>query len=137
MTAKSYLEQVQRAEKELLMIQERREHYLALGGALGANISGVPGSHDKRSRVEMAGVAMADLATRMDEKAARYKALVDEAQGLVDKLEVQNFRLVLEYYYFMGKSMKEISEIMGYEDDKSIYRVRSYALKEFEKLMPT
>lgn len=135
MTAKAYMEQVQIVERELRMIAEQREHYLALGGALAANLSATPGSHDNHSRVEVAAVGMADLAAELEKKAAGYVAFVREARDKVEQLEAPNFRQVLIYHYFLGKPMKEISDIMQYKDGKSVYRVRGYALRELDKLM--
>lgn len=135
MTAKSYMEQVQAAETELQVIADQREHYLQLGGALAANFGGMPGAHDNHSRVEIAAVGMADLAAELDKKAAGYVELVRQARALVDQIQVPNFRNVLIYHYFLGKPMKEVGQIMGYADDKSVYRVRGYALNELQKLM--
>lgn len=135
MTGKEYMEKVHAAEEELQLIAEKRQHYLWLGGALGANFGGMPGAHDNHSRVEVAAVGMADLTTELDKKAAEYSAFVKEAQELVDQIPVINFRKVLTYHYFLGKPMKEVGQLMGYADDKSVYRVRGYALRELEKLL--
>lgn len=135
MTAKEYMEKVQEAEQEMQMIAEKRQHYLHLGGALGANFAGMPGAHDNHSRVEIAAVGMADLMTELDKRMADYSAYVKKAQDLVDQIPVLNFRKVLTYHYFLGKPMKEVNEIMGFADDKSAYRVRGYALRELQKLM--
>lgn len=135
MTAKEYMEKVQETEQELQLIAEKRQHYLWLGGALGANFGGMPGAHDNHSRVEVAAVGMADLTTELDRKAAEYSSFVKKAQELVDQIPVINFRKVLTYHYFLGKPMREVGQLMGYADDKSVYRVRGYALRELEKLL--
>lgn len=135
MTAKEYMEKVQEAEQEMQMIAEKRQHYLHLGGALGANFAGMPGAHDNHSRVEIAAVGMADLMTELDKRMADYSAYIKKAQDLVDQIPVLNFRKVLTYHYFLGKPMKEVNQIMGFADDKSAYRVRGYALRELQKLM--
>lgn len=135
MTAKEYMEQVRDAEEELRMLADQRQHYMALGGALAANFGGMPGVHDGHSRVEAAGVGLADLSTQISRKEAEYSKIIQQAQTLVDKLQVLNFRKVLIYHYFLGKPMKEITELMGYQDDKSAYRVRGYALAELQKLI--
>lgn len=135
MRAKEFMEQVRRAEEELQLIADQRQHYLWLGGALGANFGGMPGAHDNHSRVEVAAVGMADLAAELDKKAATYAETVRKAQALVDQIQVPNFRKVLVYHYFLGKPMKEITGIMGYQDERSVYHVRSYALQELQKLL--
>jgi len=135
MRAKEYMEQVRRAEEELQLIADQRQHYLWLGGALGANFGGMPGAHDNHSRVEVAAVGMADLAAELDKKAAAYAETVKTAQALVDQIQVPNFRKILVYHYFLGKPMKEITGIMGYKDERSVYHVRSYALQELQKLL--
>lgn len=135
MTAKEYMEQVRTAEQELQLIAEKRQHYLWLGGALGANFGGLPGSHDNHSRVETAAVGMADLAAELDRKAAKYSEIVREAQAKVDSIPVLNFRKVLTYHYFLGKPMAEVNQMMGYKDAKSAYRVRGYALQALGKLL--
>lgn len=135
MTAKEYMEQIRDAEKELLVIAEQRQHYLQLGGALAANFGGMPGAHDNHSRVETAAVGMADLAAVLARKEAKYTEMVRRAHELVDQIEVQNFRNVLIYHYFLGKPMKEVNQLLGYKDEKSAYHVRGYALRELQKLM--
>ena len=135
MKAKEYMEKVRAAEEEMRVIADQREHYLALGGALAANFGGIPGPHDNHSRVETAAVGMADLTAELDKKLAGYAELVRTAQGLVDRIDVPNFRKVLIYHYFLGKPMKDVGQIMGYSDEKSVYRVRGYALSELQKLM--
>jgi len=135
MRAKEYMESVQKAEQEMRLLAEQREHYLALGGALAANFAGMPGAHDNHSRVETAAVGMADITTEIDQKLADYAKLIKEARALVDRIPVFNFRQVLIYHYFIGKPMREISEIMQYQDSKSVYRARGYALRELDKLM--
>ena len=135
MTAKKYVENVQEAEQELKLIADQRQHYLELGGALGANFGGMPGAHDNHSRVEIAAVGMADLMTELDRKAVQYAELVNQARSLVDRIETPNFRKVLIYHYFLGKPMKEITNIMGFQDEKSVYRVRGFALRELGKLI--
>ena len=135
MNSKQYMEQVQKAEDELKLIAAQKEHYMALGGALAANFGGMPGAHDNHSRVETAAVGIVDLSAELDKKAVKYAELVKQAQNLVDRITVPNFRKVLVYHYFLGKTMKELTEIMGFADDKSVYRVRGYALRELQKLM--
>ena len=135
MNSKQYMEQVQKAEDELKLIAAQKEHYMALGGALAANFAGMPGAHDNHSRVETAAVGIVDLSAELDKKAVKYAELVKQAQNLVDRITVDNFRKVLIYHYFLGKSMKELTKIMGFADDKSVYRVRGYALRELQKLM--
>lgn len=135
MVAKEYMEMVQEAEQELQLIAEQRQHYMALGGALAANFGGMSSVHDGHSRVEQAGIGLADLAAELESKAAEYARIVTEAQALVEQIPVLNFRKVLTYHYFLGKDMAEVNRLMGFKDDKSAYRVRGYALKELDKLM--
>ena len=138
MRAKELMENVRKAESELELIEAKRRHYLALGGVSSSWVTGMPsGGHDGQSRVETAGVMMAELALELDRKSAEYQQMILGAEKLVEQIDQINFRKVLTYHYFLGYPMPEVGSMMGYKDDKSVYRARSYALTALDKIMST
>lgn len=133
MRAKALMESIRRANADLEALADQRQHLLQLGGALGANFSGMPGSHDNHSRVETAAinVVMLDIEKRLSD----YGKLIREGMELVSQIPADNFRKILLYYYFQGYSWPETGKLVGYEDDKSIYRARDSALRALQKVM--
>lgn len=133
MKAKDFMESVRRANADLQVLADQRQHLMQLGGALGANITGVPGSTDKHSRVEAAAVQMVML--DIDGKLSEYGKLLRTGLELVGEIPADNFRKVLIYYYFQGLSWSEVGKMVGYKDDKSVYHARDHALRALQQVM--
>lgn len=133
MRAKILMETIRHANADLEVLAEQRMHLMQLGGALGANITGVPGSTDKHSRVEAAAVGMVML--EIEGKLAKYSSLIKEGMELVNKIPADNFRKVLMYYYFQGHSWPEVGKLLGYTDSKSVYHARDHALRALQRVM--
>ena len=101
----------------------------------GVNLNKIGGSSGNVSRVETAAVNIADLITALDVKEAEYVQIIQNAEKLIDKIPQYKFRQVLTLYYLAGMQMSQVSEQMGYKDDKSVYRAREFALRELQKVM--
>lgn len=135
MKAKDYMQQVARAERELKLINAKRLHFIDLAESMGGGMGTTAAKPSGASRVESAAVALADLTTELDVKAAEYTAFIRKAEKLIGKIPQENFRYVLEYKYLAGLSWKAISDEMRYEDEKSVYRTHGFALRELQKLL--
>jgi len=136
MRAEAYMQQIRQAEEELKMLGAKRRHYLELATSIGAGISSVPiKSSDNTSRVESAAVSMVDLAGRLDGKIEAYTAMVTEAERLIEMIPQERYRRFLTLHYLCGMSIKSVSDEMDYKEPKSIYRIKSWALKEFQRIL--
>ena len=76
-----------------------------------------------------------ELSDRLGNTAAEYAKLVSDAEGLISRLERQRHRQVLTLRYIEGRPWKAISDIMGYQDEKSVFRVHGWALKAAQQLL--
>lgn len=136
MRAETYMQRIRQAEEELRTLGAKRRHYLELATSIGAGISSVPiKSSDNTSRVESAAVSMVDLAGRLDGKIEAYTAMIAEAEGLIDKIPQERYRRFLTLHYLCGLSIRSVSDEMDYKDPKSIYRIKSWALREFQRIL--
>ena len=136
MTAKAFLLSVQRAERELHLIVDRRRHYEDLIVAIGANTGkAVIGKPSGVSKVETAAVGLVWLAEQLKKKEEEYVKTIKKAEELIAKIPQPKFREVLTRKYLVGESWKTIRDKMDYQDEKSVYRCHGYAMKELQKLL--
>jgi len=138
MTAKTYMENIAHAEKELKILGARRRHYVELATSLGVNLDSTPVvTSGGSSRVETAAVSICDLVTELDVNIAAYVQQIKEAEENIAKIPQEKFRELLTYKYLCGMSWRSISDQMDYKDAKSVFRVHGYALKELQKVLTT
>ncbi|MBP5248648.1 MAG: hypothetical protein J6Y20_10070 [Lachnospiraceae bacterium] len=135
MTAKEYMVQVRKAENELKLISERRRHYKELATSIGVKLTGMPSSKSKGSSVESGAIGLVDLENDLNKKEAEYTKLVKQAEGLIEKIPQEKFRMILVLKYICGHSWKLLRDEMDYADEKSVYRCHGYALKALQKLL--
>ena len=134
MQAKEYLERVSDAELELRILARKRGHLMDLMLSMGGMASAVWAQHNGSSRVEMAAVGLTDLSTQLDAAASQYTEIIRDAEEKFKQLP-NRFREVLTYRYLCAMKWPEISAAMGYKDEKSVFRVHGYALRELQKTL--
>ena len=134
MTIKEFFRQVREAERELYLIRRQQEHIRDMAVSLrGMSQNGIR-SPSRRSRVEDAGVRIADLEAALNERAMAYNDLVERAQRIIDQIPQMKFREVLTLRYLCGHSWRTVSDEMDFEDPKSVYRVHGLALMAAKKI---
>lgn len=134
MKAKDFMEQVEKAEKQLILISEQKRHLMDVATSIGVNLTGMPGKQRGSSRVENV-VTIVDLANELIEKEREYVALVKKAEALIDKIPQEKFQMLLKLKYLSHCSWRTISDQLGYKDIKSAHRCHGYALIELQKVM--
>ena len=137
MTAKEFLLSVQRAEREIKLIQDRRRHYEDLIASIGSHMAKtvIVQTSGNTSKTEIAAIGLVDVADRLTVKEKEYVALIQRAEELIGKLKQDKFRELLIRRYLIGESWKTIRDKMDYKDEKSVYRCHGYALRELQKLL--
>ena len=136
MQAKEFLIQVQRAERELLVISAKKRHYADLAQSIGAKISGmVVQTSGNSSKTETAAIGLYEMTKLLDEKEKEYAELVKKAEETIAKVKQEKFRLILTYKYLCNWSWASIRDELGYKDKKSVFRCHGYALRELQKVM--
>ena len=136
MTARDFLLSVQKAERELLIISDRRRHYediiMAIGNQMRPSAGKPSGVSDK---TQTAAIGLVYLADQLREKEDEYTALIRKAEKLIGKLKQDKFREILTRRYLNNESWRTIRDKMDYKDEKSVYRCHGYALRELQKVM--
>lgn len=135
MTAKEFMEEVRRAERELVSISAKRRHYEELATSISVNLTGMPGKQGGSSRVEAGAIGLIDMTEQLRAKEIEYTALCKKAQELIAKIPQDNFRDVLTFKYLCGWSWRSIQDQLKFKDQKSVYRCHGFALKELQKVM--
>jgi hypothetical protein len=136
MTAKEFLWSVRKAEREIRLFQDRRQHYADLIASIGSTMKeAVVQTSGNHSKTETAAIGLADLEGRMSDKVREYAALVDKAEKLIDQIAQENFREVLTRRYLIGESWKTIRDKMSYSDESGAKKCHGFALKEFQEKM--
>lgn len=136
MMAKAYLLLVQRAERDLKIIRDQREHYNQIIASIGSNMKKVVvQTSGNTSKTEIAAVGLVDLAEQLEKKEKEYVEIIQKAEKLIDQIKQDKFREILKRRYLIGESWKTIRDKMDYKDEKSVYRCHGYALRELQKLL--
>lgn len=135
MTSKELFNRVFAAQQEIKLLERRRRKYIEMAcSAAGMSETSVRSSGNK-SRTEQAAMKLVELADRMGNTAAEYYKLVEDAEGLIARLDRPRHRQVLTLRYIECKGWREITRIMRYEDEKSVFRVHGWALRAAQKLL--
>ena len=134
MTARDILQAAMDAERDLMLIREQRRHILDMATSTSVG-SEVYVSSSGSSKTERAAVKMADLEDDLIRSEQVYEQRVLRARRLIGRLEKKRFREVLTLRYLCGKSWREITDSMAYQDEKSAFRVHAWALKAADEIL--
>lgn len=69
----------------------------------------------------------------LEEATKRYRQLQEQARAIIDAIPSRRHRQVLTLRYLCGMSWSEITDEMGYSEEKSAFRVHGRALQMAEK----
>lgn len=135
MRAKEIFQEAYRAQREIKRLEARRQHYLEMAimvaGMSETNIR----STEKRSRTESAAIGLATVAEKLKEPAEQYLQAVRKAEEIIGRMDKPRYREVLSLHYLEGLPWAEVSDRMGYQDPKSVFRVHGWALMAAEKIL--
>lgn len=135
MRAKEIFMEAYKAQREIKRLESRRQHYLEMAimvaGMSETNIR----STEKRSRTESAAIGLATVAEKLKEPAEQYLRAVRKAEEIIGQLEKPRHREVLSLHYLEGLPWAEVSDRMGYQDPKSVFRVHGWALMAADKIL--
>ena len=135
MQVKEYMKMVRSASEELKLINAQQEALMEMGTNISPTLEKIGGRTGPSSRVENAGVGLADLAADLEGKRVEYERIICDAQAMIGKLDSVKFRRILTLYYLGGKELPEIGKELQYKDSKSVYRAHGYALQALNKLV--
>ena len=123
------------AERELKMLNARLQHYEDIGISIGSSSGTVGNKHRGSSRVEMAAIGAVDALSDIDRQRREFTAIIARAEQVIRAVPQDKYRQILTYRYLCGWSYRSISDELGYNDPRSIYRAHGWALMAAQQVL--
>jgi DNA-directed RNA polymerase specialized sigma subunit len=136
MTAKEYLEQVKIQDMKVRMMRTKLsmlKEALGLKSVTYEN-SGAALSNSKTDKIAEAIGKIIDYENDLKEQEALLTILRFDIEQIIQKLENKNEREVLERYYLLFQSIKEIRLDLNYSESR-IYTIRREAFAKIDKIL--
>lgn len=125
---KEFFVAVWEAHSKVRMLKRRKAMYEDMAQSLGANLTGMPRSGTRSSKVERAACELAQLQSDLEDALAENIHLIHQAQQIIKQIPGARHRRLLELRYIDGLSWKDITVEMDYQDDRSVYKAHGVAL---------
>lgn len=125
---KEFFTAVWEAHSRVRVLKRRKAMFEDMARSLGANLTGMPRSGTRSSKVERAACELAQLQSDLEEALAENIRLIHQAQQIIKQIPCARHRRVLELRYLDGLPWKDITVEMDYQDDRSVYKVHGVAL---------
>lgn len=136
MTAKDIMRAVRDTEARLRDLKAQRAHYMDVATNASAPIGdGIRSGSGGVGRVEAAVLWLDDLDRQIEAATGAYTEAYMRAAQLIGQLPGSRARRLMTMRYLCGASWKEIQAEMGYEDEKSAYRLHGWALAEIDRIL--
>lgn len=132
MTAKEYLRQLKTLDCLIKAKELEKERLMALAGKVSVSLSekvqgGSGGS------MEDTIIKATELGEQINADIDKLVSLRNEARGLIDKLDNNNFKTILSMYYISNVTFRQIAKHMNYSIG-GVFKMYGYALKDFGKI---
>lgn len=132
-SAKQYLRQTEiitrRINAKQQLIRRRREQ----AEQITAQLSGMPGSGGRESRLEKAVAAYADMEAEILQDIERLRDLQKETLWMIGEMEDQRGQQILEERYLNGYLWPAIARHVHVSGDY-IFKLHRAAMREFSKI---
>jgi hypothetical protein len=136
MNPKEYLEQVARAEREIKILSAKIAHYEEFGLSITSHFGDAPvRASTPSSRVETAAIGVVDTLGEWNAKLGAYRAFIDRAEKLIDRVPQERYRDILKFRYLCGWDLQKVGAELQYRDRNSIYRAHGYALLAMKRVL--
>ena len=135
MTAKEIMRAVREAEERVRDLKAQRAHYMDVATQASAVMGDGIHSGSGGSRVESAVMRLADIDRQIEAATEAYTAAHVRAAGLIGQLHGSRARRLMTLRYLCRASWRDIQAEMGYEDDKSAFRLHGAALAEMDRIL--
>ena len=132
MTAKEYLRQLKTLDCLIKAKELEKERLMALAGKVSVSLSekvqgGSGGS------MEDTIIKATELGEQINADIDKLVSLRNEARGLIDKLDNNNFKTILSMYYISNVTFRQIAKHMNYSIG-GVFKMHGHALKDFGKI---
>lgn len=133
MKAKNYLQKLQSLDLHINAKIEQKEHYMDLACRATSRLSAVNyGGTSHRSKVEDNVCKMIDIEREIDREIDRLVNLRRKVLQILENLEDERFRQILEYRYLNYWSWEKMAGELNY-DLSWLHRLHKKALDAFEE----
>ena len=132
MTAKEYLRQLKTLDCLIKAKELEKARLKELATKVSVNLSekvqgGTGGS------MEDTIIKATELGEQINADIDKLVSLRNEARGLIDKLDNNNFKTILSMYYISNVTFRQIAKHMNYSIGGG-FKMHGYALKDFGKI---
>ena len=132
MTAKEYLRQLKTLDCLIKAKELEKARLKELATKVSVNLSekvqgGTGGS------MEDTIIKATELGEQINADIDKLVSLRNEARGLIDKLDNNNFKTILSMYYISNVTFRQIAKHMNYSIG-GVVKMHVYALKDFGKI---
>lgn len=136
MTAKQYLGKLKWIEMEIKEKNAELEELEAIAeGCSAKQITGMPGGSGSGDRLGDTVSKMVDLENHIIAKIDEYMSRRQMISEAIDRMQIEEHRLMLSMRYIRGRSWEQIAEDM-HISERQCYRIHGYALAAFTKQNP-
>ena len=131
MTAKEYLQQYRRIQREIEDIDRRMAQIrLKYAAPSAINYSDMPKAHNSEHDLSDYIVKMDELTDYMISKYTRLRGIEVDIYMRVDRMENQKERELLRYRYIDGMTWTEIADALD-TTERNVYFIHGRALRHF------
>lgn len=132
MTAKEYLRQLKTLDNVINAKLLEKERLEALATKVTSDLSEkVQGGGSEG--IEGTVIKIAELEIQINADIDKLVGLRNEAGGLIDKLDNNNFKTILSMYYISNVTFRQIAKHMNYSIG-GVFKMHGYALKDFGEI---
>lgn len=134
MTARDYLERLRTIDREINAMLDHRQDIIDLA----CKITSCPNPNKVQtnrqfSKVEDAGIKLAEYSREIDAKVDELVDLKREAETYINQLVDNRFRQIILYRYIYNWAWEKICGAIHYESSR-MFELHGYAILAFEKI---
>lgn len=128
---KEYLNRYQAAQKRIIGLTHEVEKWQAIGERANSVIGIGGGSNVKQSRVEVAGVNVADIIADIQKDIDAQRTVREEIKQIIGKCWPLRYQEILTMRYVNGMSVADIAR-QEHKERKTIANMLTSALKKLD-----
>jgi hypothetical protein len=124
-----YLKQYKRLDKKIDRLLEEKDKWRCRAEKITQTITDMPHGGDGENQRELAICKMVDCDREATRLIDAYVDLGREIKSCIDKVDNEDYRLLLSYRYIDGKTWEKISVLMNYDvEGKNIFKLHGKAI---------
>lgn len=133
MTAKQFLEKLEKLNEMINAKTDERKSLIELAGKTTTELNGMPHGSGVSDNVGNIAAKLADLSKETDRLIDQYVDYKKMVISAIERLPAKEYG-VLHRYYIQNMTWGEVAEDMGY-CEMQVYRIRSKALNDLNHVI--